>query len=82
MFPPVDIVPDFTVLNVSKYLRKVKIKSATAPGGFPGFFWNKLRYPLSFPLSTMFSLSFNSDKLPSDWKLAYISPVYKKVTHP
>ena len=36
LFPPVDIVPDFTGLNVSKYLRKVKIKSSAGHDGFSG----------------------------------------------
>ena len=38
----------------------------------------ELRYELCEPLYTLFTTSYNSGRLPADWRSANISPIYKK----
>ena len=56
-----------------------KIKPNTSPGGdgLPPLVIKKLARCLSTPLSSMFTSFLSVGKLPSEWKTAVVTPIYK-----
>ena len=43
------------------------------------FYLNKIRHEIVEPLQILYTASFCTGKLPSDWRSANITAVYKKV---
>jgi hypothetical protein len=68
----------FSPTAIEKYFSKLRIdKSPGVDGLSPGL----LRYigrEISVPLCIIFQLSLNTASVPQDWKLANVSPIFKK----
>jgi len=68
----------FTNEEVHKMLSKQKKDKAAGPDAiFPRFLLEGVDQ-LSKPLCTIFNRSLQDGKLPNDWKLANVSPIFKK----
>ena len=75
-------IPDINNINtssieVAKFIRKIK-KSQFSPCGIPGKFIHLISTPISFSLSRLFNNLFAVGHFPYLWKLAHVTPVYKK----
>ena len=70
----------FTTEMVHKHLLKLKPKKAPGPNGFGSNMLKDLSEELSVPLSMLFNQSLRQCTVPSDWKTANVSPIFKKGT--
>ena len=57
---------------------KLKVGSAGGPDNLKPIFMKSLANELAGPLSHIFEILFHSGCVPSSWKLAHITPVFKK----
>ena len=74
-----DNIPvQFDEQTVLKKLLALKADKSPGPDLIHPLFLNKTASVLAKPISILFSRSFEEWKLPSDWKLAIISPIFKK----
>ena len=64
--------------NIFLKLNKLKIGSAPGPDGIPAIFFKNLASVLACPLAIFFDLIFQSETLPDSWKLANVTPIFKK----
>ena len=48
------------------------------PDSIPAFLLKEVAFQLAPPLTLVFQASLNQQKLPSDWKIAHVVPVFKK----
>jgi len=79
-------VPDNTELNnvnfspdaVYKHLRNLKKKTSAGPDTLPAAFLKQIASTVSLPLSILFQQSFQSSSLPDIWKVAIVTPAFKK----
>ena len=73
-------VPDFTITTegVRKLLAKVKPHSAAGPDNIPAYLLKEGAEELASPLSLLFQASLNQGKIPTAWKTADVSPIFKK----
>ena len=69
---------EFTPENVIKSLSHLKPISSTGPDGIPPIALKQLRTYLACPLASLFNSFMSVGKLPTDWKKAIITPIYKK----
>ncbi len=69
---------DFNRSTVYRHLRKLKPKTSSGPDGLSAAFLRNLAPSLSLPLSILFHNSFNAGDLPDIWKMAIITPIFKK----
>jgi len=69
---------EFNFNNVYKHLRQLKSKTSFGPDGLTSMFLKNLAPSLALPLSILFSSSFDSGNLPDIWKMATVTPVFKK----
>jgi hypothetical protein len=70
--------PFFTPTLVEKYIKLLKAKSGSGPDGLPAVFFKNTASSISYPLSILFNLSLQTADIPSIWKLASVTPVFKK----
>jgi hypothetical protein len=68
IFDPIDIEERLSKLNPSKSI---------GPDQIHPYVLRECSLSLSFPLSRIFQKSMNSGTVPSDWKLANITPIFK-----
>lgn len=68
----------FTVEEVLGHLNNLNINKSCGPDELHPRVLKELASVIAEPLSNIFNSSMNSGTLPSDWKLANISPVFKK----
>ena len=68
---------NFSPFAITKILRKLKVKSAGGPDLVPPVFFKNCCSYLAQPLSYIFNVFFQSGYLPSEWRLAFITPVFK-----
>ena len=54
------------------------IFSAPGPDGLSPFTLKELSTEICFPLTVIFQRSLNEGLVPSDWKLANVTPIFKK----
>jgi hypothetical protein len=71
--PPIEFSP----LKITPYLLGQKDSLTVGPDGLPQSFFKNCASSLSIPLSIIFSLSYSSSTIPSVWKSAYVTPVFK-----
>ncbi len=62
---------------ITKMIQTFNNSFSMGPDGYPPFFLKKIAWPLSIPLSSIFEVSFRTQKVPQDWKLANVTPIYK-----
>lgn len=64
--------------SICKILQKLKIDKSPGPDDIHPMVLKECARTVSLPLSLIFSQSLASGLLPKDWKLANVSPIYKK----
>ena len=69
---------DFSPARICNLLAAVNCNKACGPDGIHGKILKNCATSLAYPLSTLFTLSYNSGFLPKDWKIANVVPVHKK----
>ena len=76
-------MPDikFTIDGVSKLLKNLEPSKAPGPDGMTPRVLKELADEIAPSLTHIFQRSYESGQVPSCWKLAHVSPVYKKGEH-
>lgn len=75
--PPI-VLPSVSPQDVIKSIKKLKNKPSAGDDNIPCFFVKDCAYVLAVPLCKIFNLSIKSSVFPAAWKIARISPVFKK----
>ena len=57
---------------------QLPLKYSKTPDHFPAIFFKSVACVIAFPLSYLFYMSMQSGKVPSDLKIAYVCPIFKK----
>ena len=68
----------FTPSLVRRAIKKLKIKTAGGPDGVPPAFFINCIDELIYPLSLLFTFSFDHGILPAAWLISFITPIFKK----
>ena len=68
----------FSPHAVMRAIARIKPSTSPGPDGLPASVLRKLAPCISSPLSAMFSSFLSVGKVPSQWKTAIVTPVYKK----
>ncbi len=80
--PPIKITPleidNITEQEVQKYLDKLQVSKSTAPDKLSPRLLKQLRQQIVQPLTSIFKSSVQQKKVPEDWKLANVTPIFKK----
>ena len=69
---------DVTASKVMYQLSQLDETKAPGPDGIPATILSRCAEELSHPLSVLYQKSLEEGRLPKEWKLARISPIYKK----
>ena len=69
---------DFSAARVKPLLDSLDINKAQGPDGINGSVLKNCSETLSYSLSILFNLVYNTDYTPQEWKVANVVPVYKK----
>jgi len=69
---------DITPNDVLKFIKKCKNGMSSGPDGIPQCFLKKFGMFLIRPLSVFYGHLLEIGAVPSDWKLAYVTPIFKK----
>ena len=69
---------DFSHTNIRKLLSNINSNKACGPDNIHGKVLKNCAASLSYPLSLIFKLSYNTGYIPIDWKYANVVPVHKK----
>lgn len=75
--PPISEIT-FSPNAVKDVLMSLKIDSAPGLDGLTAIFLNKCASSLAVPLSMIFSSSLTNHSIPITWKMAVVTPVFKK----
>lgn len=68
----------FTPAIVMKHIKHLRPNASPGPDGIPAEFFKATASFVSLPLSVIFNISLQTGELPSIWKHACITPVFKK----
>jgi hypothetical protein len=68
----------FTIEQVEKKLKKLKITKSAGPDGFHPRVLSELSQSIKYPLSIIFQRSYDEGCLPEAWKKAHVTPIHKK----
>ena len=74
---PVD-PPFFTASLVQKLIGHLQTGSTSGPDGLPAIFYKNTVDSISYPLSILCNLSLQTADIPSVWKLASVTPIFKQ----
>ena len=69
---------EFDKNTVADLLRKTNAHKAQGPDGIHGHILKNCASSISYPLSLIFTTSYNIGQIPREWKLAHVVPVHKK----
>ena len=69
---------EFDKNTVADLLRKTNAHKAQGPDGIHGHILKNCASSISYPLSLIFTTSYNIGQIPREWKLAHAVPVHKK----
>ena len=58
--------------------KRIKPKLTPGPDGYPPFLIKQIISSIAGPLSVMYQSFMSVRKLPVDWKIAFITPLFKK----
>ena len=61
-----------------KACKSIKPKLTPGPDGYPPFLLKQIICSISSPLSAMYQSFMSIGKVPADWKVAFITPLFKK----
>ena len=64
--------------EVMKELKGLKTDKAAGPEGIPGILLNRCAEQLAIPLKILLQKSIDEGRVPGDWKMAKITPIFKK----
>ena len=73
----IDIVY-FDSILILKCISKLNSKSSAGPDGFSPLLFKQLAHVLAEPLSMLFRLIMQYGEFPSEWKIANVTPIFKK----
>ena len=63
---------------VKKLLSNLNVNKASGPDGIPPSVLSTAADELCLPITILFKKSLDSGTIPRDWKMAHVSPIYKK----
>ena len=69
---------DFSASRIKPLLDNLDINKAQGPDAISGAVLKNCSKTLAYPLSILFTLTFNTGYIPQEWKLANVVPVFKK----
>ena len=69
---------DFSVSRVESVLSGIDINKSQGPDEINGSVLKNCSKSLSYPISKIFNLSYNTGSIPTDWKTANVVPIHKK----
>ena len=72
--PPITV----HINGVTKLLSDIKPYKSPGPDDIPAFLLKEVASQLAPPLTLIFQASLHQHKLPCDWKVAHVAPVFKK----
>ena len=72
--PPINI----TTEGVLQLLQELDPHKASGPDGIPSKFLKETSVSIAPSLTLIYQASLHQGELPSDWKMTYVTPVYKK----
>ena len=64
--------------GVTKLLLNLKVRKASGPDNIPARILKELAHEISPGLTAVFNQSLHTGELPSDWKTALVTPIFKK----
>jgi len=67
-----------TPIRVSKAIAKLKKSGGAGPDGLPSEFFKNCLHFIVYPLSIIYNISLQTGSLPSIWKCAVVTPIFKK----
>ena len=73
-----DFDVSFCHRDIRKLLSNINSNKANGPDAIHGKILKCCAVSLSYPLSLLFKLSYNTGSIPSEWKLANVVPIHKK----
>ena len=68
----------FNELQVSQKIAKLKSSASKGPDGLTTRFLRDYVKEITTPLTIIFNKSMSSGEVPSDWKIANVTPIFKK----
>jgi len=68
----------FDTCSVKQRLTRLRTDKSAGPNGLHPMVLKECAENLAMPLANIFQSSYNEEQLPSDWKLAEVTPIYKK----
>ena len=68
----------FTPSKVSKCIKQLKRNGSAGPDDLPAEFYKVTDSFVRFPLSVVFNVSIQTGELPDIWKVASVTPIFKK----
>jgi len=71
-------LPDINTTVVEKILRELKVSKSPGPDGIYPRILKEFATELADPLAKIFKASIDSGQLPSYWKIAKVTPIFKK----
>ena len=72
---------EISTVGVEKLLKNLNPAKAPGPDGISARVLKELSHEIAPSLAMIFRQSYDTGKIPSGWKVAHVSPVYKKGEH-
>lgn len=78
--PPISVLESFSCdqTAIVKAISKMSSNSSSDPDGFNSLFLKNVKACIARPLYLIFSKSLSTGTIPESWKIAHVTPIYKK----